>query len=163
MTTPLIARSPADFLPLSALRQMSGLEFMRELAAGRQPTATISTLMNYAITGVDTGRVTVTGSAQFAHTNAFGGVHGGWYGTVLDTCMACAVMTLLARGQYYTTLEYRVNITRALPLGMDVIALGEAQHVGRSTGVARGEIRGAADGKLYATGSTTCLVMGDPD
>ncbi|MGR3473389.1 MAG: PaaI family thioesterase, partial [Sulfitobacter sp.] len=29
----------------------------------------------------------------------------------------------------------------------------------RSTGVAHGEIRGVEDGKLYATGSTTCIVM----
>jgi acyl-coenzyme A thioesterase PaaI-like protein len=33
------------------------------------------------------------------------------------------------------------------------------QHVGRSTGVAAGEIRGVEDGKVYATGSTTCIIM----
>jgi len=38
-------------------------------------------------------------------------------------------------------------------------AIGTAQHVGRSTGIAIGEIRGVEDGKLYATGSTTCIVM----
>jgi len=31
--------------------------------------------------------------------------------------------------------------------------------VGRSTGVAHGKIVGVEDGKLYATGSTTCIVM----
>lgn len=160
---PRYAQSPDDFPTLAQLRGMSGLEFMQALAEGRLPTATIAGLMNYAVSAVEPGRVTVTGAPEFGHSNAFGGVHGGWYGTVLDTCMACAVMTMLPRGQYYTTLEYRVNILRPVPLGMQILGLGEAQHVGRSTGVARGEIRGAEDGKLYAAGSTTCLVMGQPD
>ncbi len=59
----------------------------------------------------------------------------------------------------YTTLEFKPNITRAIPLGMLVEAIGTIQHSGRSTGVANGEIRGVEDGRLYATGSTTCLIM----
>ena len=86
-------------------------------------------------------------------------VHGGWYGTLLDSCMACAVMTKLPRGATYTTLEYKINITRAIPAGMEIVATGLVQHAGRSTGVANGEIRGAQDGKLYATGSTTCMIF----
>jgi len=42
---------------------------------------------------------------------------------------------------------------------MLVEAIGTIQHSGRSTGVANGEIRGVEDGRLYATGSTTCLIM----
>jgi uncharacterized protein (TIGR00369 family) len=99
------------------------------------------------------------GSPEFAVMNPVGVVHGGWYGTLLDSCMACAVMTTLSRGSTYTTLEYKVNIVRPIPLGMRVLAIGEIQHSGRSTGVARGEIVGADDGRIYATGSTTCLVM----
>jgi len=52
-----------------------------------------------------------------------------------------------------------VNITRTLPLGVPVRAIGEVQHRGRSTAVARGELRGQEDDRLYATGTTTCLVM----
>jgi acyl-coenzyme A thioesterase PaaI-like protein len=55
-----------------------------------------------------------------------------------------------------------VNITRAIPLGLTVRATGMIQHAGRSTGVASGEIRGVDDGKLYASGSTTCLIMQAP-
>jgi uncharacterized protein (TIGR00369 family) len=88
-----------------------------------------------------------------------GTVHGGWYGTLLDSAMACAVMTKVPRGSVYTTLEYKINILRSIPLGMQVDCFGVIDHVGRSTGVAHGEIRGVEDGKLYATGSTTCIVM----
>jgi uncharacterized protein (TIGR00369 family) len=85
-------------------------------------------------------------------------VHGGWYGTILDSCMACAVMTTVPKGAVYTTLEYKINIVRAIPVGTPVIATGVVDHAGRSTGVATGRIEGV-DGKLYATGSTTCLIM----
>ena len=43
--------------------------------------------------------------------------------------------------------------------GTRVNAVGTIQHAGRTTAVARSELRGAEDGRLYATGSTTCLIM----
>jgi len=86
-------------------------------------------------------------------------VHGGWYGTLLDSAMACAVMTRVPRGSVYTTLEYKINILRAIPLGTQIDCIGTTDHVGRSTGVAQGKIIGVEDGKLYATGSTTCILM----
>lgn len=68
-------------------------------------------------------------------------------------------MTVVPQGNFYTTLEYKVNLVRAIPPGTSVLAEGLVQHGGRSTGVAEGWIRGAEDGRLYATGSTTCLIM----
>jgi uncharacterized protein (TIGR00369 family) len=76
--------------------------------------------------------------------------------------MACAVMTKVPKGSIYTTLEYKVNICRALPTGAEILATGTVSHAGRSTGIASGEIRDA-EGKLYATGSTTCLIMALPE
>jgi acyl-coenzyme A thioesterase PaaI-like protein len=37
--------------------------------------------------------------------------------------------------------------------------IGISDHLARSTGVAHGEIRGVEDDRLYATGSTTSIVM----
>lgn len=162
MTEPMFAESPADFLPIEALRQMSGLDYMQRMVAGEVPTTTLAREMNYRVTRAEAGVVEVTGTPEFRHTNAFGGVHGGWYGVILDTCLTCAVISGLPRGQYQTTLEYKVNMLRAIPVGTEVIGTGRVEHLGRSTGVARGEIRGAADGTLYAIGTATCFVMGDP-
>lgn len=159
MTTPHFADSPADFLPLEALREMTGLEFMRKILSGEAPTTTIARDMNYRVSRVEEGLVEVTGTPEFRHTNAFGGVHGGWYGVILDTCLTCAVISALPRGQLQTTLEYKVNLIGAIPVGTEVIGTGRIEHLGRSTGVARGEIRGAADGRLYAVGTATCLLM----
>lgn len=155
-----VAQSPEDLASRDTLLSLSGLEFMQGIAEGRLPHPAISGLLNYRVHSVAEGRVAFRGVAEFAHTNPVGAVHGGWYGTMLDSAMGCAVMTVVPKGRVYTTLEYKVNITRALPLGMEVEALAVVSHAGRSTAVATAEIRGVDDGKLYATGSTTCIIMG---
>ena len=159
MSEYFVAQSPDDIADRETLTSESGYDFMRGILEGRIGAPPISGVLNYTLHTVEEGRVIFRGAPEFQHSNPIGSVHGGWYGTLLDSCMACAVMTMLPKGQIYTTLEYRINITRAIPVGVEIEAEGVIQHVGRSTGVARGEIRGVEDGKLYATGSTTCLIM----
>ncbi|MEJ6403503.1 PaaI family thioesterase [Yoonia sp. 2307UL14-13] len=153
------AKIPDDLPDQATILSLSGLEFMQAILRGEIARPPISALLNYSLDEVTDGRVTFRGTPEFDHTNPMGGVHGGWYGTLLDSCMACAVMTTVPKGSIYTTLEYKVNLTRAIPLGTEIIAVGEVDHAGRRTGVAHGQIRGAKDGKVYATGSTTCLIM----
>lgn len=138
---------------------MSGLDFMQGVLTGELAGPPIARTLNFALAEVDHGHVVFEGRPQFEATNPLRSVHGGWYGTILDSCMACAVMTTLEKGSYYTTLEFKVNIVKAIPIDMPVRAIGSVQHAGRSTGVAVGEIRGKDDGRLYATGSTTCIIM----
>jgi uncharacterized protein (TIGR00369 family) len=137
----------------------SGLEFMQDMVEGRLAGPPIGESLGFRPVEAEAGRVVFEGRPEFGALNPVRGVHGGWYGAILDSCMACAVMTVLEQGRTYTTLEYKVNITRAIPPGTRVLAAGEVQHAGRSTAVARGELRGANDGLLYATGSTTCFIM----
>lgn len=159
MPAPYIAQRPEDLLPREQLLSMSGLEFMRGIMEGRLPAPAISEQLDYFLHLVEPGRVIFRGTPAFAHTNPMGTVHGGWYGTLLDSAMACAVMTTVPKGSWYTTLEYKINIVRPIPLGIQIEAEGLVQHDGRSTGVAMGTIKGVTDGAIYATGSTTCIVM----
>jgi uncharacterized protein (TIGR00369 family) len=154
-----IARTASDLLSTAEVVSMSGLEFMQGIVEGRHPGPPIGETMGYTLHAVEDGRVVFRGTPQFNVANPLGTVHGGWYGTLLDSAMACAVMTKVPRGSVYTTLEYKINITRAIPLGMVIDCIGVVDHSGRSTGIAHGEIRGVEDGKLYATGSTTCIIM----
>ena len=156
---PRRATRPEDLLTLAEALELTGLEFMQAIIDGKNPGPPIGDTMGYALREVSDGRAVFRGAPGFAYTNPMGTVHGGWYGTLLDSAMACAVMTRIPRGATYTTLEYKVNILRGIPLDMEIDCIGTADHVGRSTGVAHGEIRGVADGKLYATGSTTCIIM----
>lgn len=156
---PRLATRPEELLSQSEALKLSGLEFMQAILDGTNPGPPIGGTMGYRLHAVGDGTATFRGAPEFSVTNPMGTVHGGWYGTLLDSAMACAVMTKVPRGSIYTTLEYKINILRGIPLGMMIDCNGVIDHVGRSTGVAHGEIRGVEDGKLYATGSTTCIVM----
>ena len=156
---PRVAKGPQDLLSQSEVLSLSGLEFMQTILDGTNPGPPIGQSMGYRLHEVSDGRVVFRGAPDFNMTNPMGSVHGGWYGTLLDSAMACAVMTKIPKGTVYTTLEYKVNILRAIPLGTEIDCIGTVDHVGRSTGISRGEIRGVEDGRLYATGSTTCIVM----
>jgi len=159
MHDPVFATRLDDLATQEQMLSLSGLEFMEQIRDGKLPHPPIGRVLNYMVHEVEDGRVVFRGTPGFDHTNPMRTVHGGWYGTLLDSCMACAVMTKVPRGSFYTTLEYKVNITRGIPLDREILAEGLVSHAGRSTGVAEGTIRDAETGKLYATGSTTCLIM----
>lgn len=156
------AKSIGDLVPITEIASMTGLEFMQGMMEGRFPPPPISVTMGFTGISAEDGRAVFRGTPEFHVMNPIGSVHGGWYGTILDSALGCAVMTKLQIGQAYTTLEYKINITRAIKPGTEVECWAEVDHFGRSTAVAHGEIRGVEDGKLYATGSTTCIVMNMP-
>lgn len=153
------ANSASELPGRDTVLSMSGLDFMRAILNGDLPSAPIAQGANFQLYAVEDGSVTFRGAPGFDSMNPVGTIHGGWYGTILDSAMACAIMTKVPKGCTYTTLEYKVNIIKAIPAGLMVDCIGKTQHAGRSTGVSNGEIRGVDDGKLYATGSTTCIIM----
>ena len=153
------AQSLDDLMSLSEVLDITGVAFMQGILDGKHPAPPIGKVLNYRLNAVEDGRIVFRGTPLFNHCNPMGTVHGGWYGTLLDSAMACAVMTKIPKGSVYTTLEYKVNILRPIPLGTEVDAIGVTDHTGRSTGIAHGEIRGVSDNKLYALGTTTCIIM----
>ena len=153
------ANTPDDLLPIEKMLEVSGLELLQDIAEGRIAQPPIGKSLNFSLQEATDGSVRFRGAPLFEHTNPMGTTHGGWYGTIMDSCLACAVTTKIPVGSTSTTLEFKVNILRPIPLGMEVDAIGIADHVGRTTGVAHGTIRGVQDGKIYATGSTTCTVI----
>ena len=159
MSSPFIAQGPEDLPSRADMLAISGLAFMQDMLAGRKSLPPVAGVMNYTIHAAEHGRVAFRGAPEFRHTNPVGGVHGGWYGSLLDTALGCTVMTVVPQGFWYTTLEYKVNITRALPIGTGIEVVGTVQHAGRSTAVATAELRCLDQGKLYATGSTTCIIL----
>jgi uncharacterized protein (TIGR00369 family) len=91
-----------------------------------------------------------------------GTVHGGWYATLLDSAMGCAVHTLMPPGRAYTTAEMSVKLVRAIkPTVVRVRAEGQVLHCGRQLATAQAQLVGP-DGTLYAHASTTCLVFDLP-
>lgn len=159
MTKIVTATSPDQLPNAGEILSRSGLEFMQDMINGEFSGPPIGKTMGFHPISVRDGEAIFEGTPEFHVCNPVGTVHGGWYGTILDSCMACAVMTKTPKGSLYTTLEFKVNIIRPIPIGTTVRAVGTTSHAGRSTGVATGEIRGLDNDKLYATGSTTCIIM----
>jgi uncharacterized protein (TIGR00369 family) len=151
---------PDDLPPPEAVRPLTGRAYVEGLRDGTIPAAPIARLLGFWLESVEDGRAVFRGRPRFEFYNPMGAVHGGWFGAILDSCMSCAGQTRLPVGKSYTTLEYRLNTVRALTEASgDVLAIGTAVHVGRRTFVAEGRVVGAEDGRTYASGSTTCLVL----
>ena len=142
-----------------AARGLTGLEFLRKIVAGELPRPPISALLNFGVTEVGAGRAVFTAEPAEYHYNPIGVVHGGLAATLLDSAMGCAVHPTLPAGAGYTTLEIKVNYVRPLTAGTGGVRC-EAQviHVGGRTATAEGRIVDAG-GKLYAHGTTTCMVF----
>ena len=67
----------------------------------------------------------------------------------------------LKPGQAYTTLEIKTVFHKALRADIPVRAEGRIVQMGRRAGFAEADLRGI-DGTLYATATSTCLVMERP-
>lgn len=138
----------------------SGLEIMQAMLRGEMPYPSIAQTLDFRIIEVEAGRAVFQGTPGTAHLNPMGTVHGGWYATLLDSAVGCAVHTLMPAGRGYTTAELSVNLVRAIPLGKvpRVRAEGKVLHCGRQLATAEGRLYGP-DGTLYAHATTTCLVF----
>jgi uncharacterized protein (TIGR00369 family) len=137
----------------------SGLEMMRMMLRGELPYAAIARTLDFQLMEVDEGRALFQGTPGPAHLNPMGGVHGGWYATLLDSALGCAVHTLMPVGRGYTTAELGVNLVKAIvPKVQRVRAEGKVLHCGRQLATAEARLYGP-DGTLYAHATTTCLVF----
>ena len=133
------------------------------MLSGEIPPASIQHTMNFFLHQVEDGRVVFRGRPGEELCNPLGQVHGGFYGAILDSAMGCAVHATLPIGWRYTTLEYRVNMVRAIrPETGEVFAEGKVLHRGRQIATADGRLTDR-DGRLYAHGLTTCLLFQPTD
>lgn len=141
---------------------MSGIEMLQAMIAGKLPRAPMSETLDFLLIRIEPGIALFQGRPHLGHYNPLGTVHGGWFATVLDSAMGCAVQSTLPAGKGYTTMEFKVNLVRALTEAIPVVrAEGKIVHSGRSSATAEARLFGP-DGKLYAHASTTCLVFDRP-
>ncbi len=137
----------------------NGLQVMQAALKGELPFAAIAKTLDFMLIEVSEGRAVFQGTPGPAHLNPMGGIHGGWYATLLDSALGCAVHTLMPEGRGYTTAELSVNIVKAIsPKVSRVRAEGKVIHCGRQLATAEARLFGP-DGTLYAHATTTCLVF----
>jgi len=156
----LAARSVPVGLPHPhQLAGKSGLQIFEAMLASQLPPAPITTTLRFRLVEASLGHAEFQGTPAFEHYNPLGGVHGGWMATLLDSCVGCAVHTLLPVGKAYTTLELKVNFVKGLTDGGPLVrAIGDVIQSGSRVATAEGRLVGP-DGTLYAHATTTCLIF----
>ena len=137
----------------------SGLELFQAMIRGELPAPPISKTLDFILVEAEFGRVVFQGRPGFAQYNPMGIVHGGWFATLLDSALGCAVASTLPAGKAYTTAELKVNIVRPLSDKVPFVrAESRIIHGGNRMATADARLTGP-DGKLYAHGSTTCFIF----
>lgn len=143
-------------------RSLSGMEYLRKIIAGELPRPPMGALMNFSLLEIGEGRAVFGAEPGEYHYNPLGVVHGGLAATLLDSAMGCAVHTVVPQGRGYTTVELKVNYVRAMTRDTGrVRAEGKVIHAGRSIATAEARLVDG-NGRLYAHGSTTCLIFEAP-
>ena len=144
---------------VKARQQLSGLAYFRKMMSGEVPRAPMTALLNLRLLEADKGRVVFGAVPGRSHYNGMGVVHGGLVATLLDSALGCAINTLAPPGKVFTTLEIKINYTRPLTGEVGPVRCeAHAIHVGSRVGTAEGRVVDA-NGKLYAHGTTTCILI----
>jgi uncharacterized protein (TIGR00369 family) len=141
---------------------MSGLETLNAMLRGELPSPPIAKTLDFTLIEVEPGKAVFQGTPGPAHLNPMGTIHGGWYATLLDSALGCAIHTMMPAGRGYTTAELSVNLVRGVNgKAPRVRAEGKVIHCGRQLATAEARLYGP-DGTLFAHGTTTCLVFEMP-
>ena len=137
----------------------SGLETAQLVLDGKLPTPPFVATLGISLVEVAEGRAAFEGSPAEWQYNQLATVHGGWLSALLDSALGYAVHTVLPAGRGFTTLDLHVRFVRAVTVEVPrVRAEARVTHAGSRVATAEGRIIGP-DGKLYATGTTSCLML----
>ena len=164
--TAIRARLDAGVGPGVASREQiggqTGLAVMQAMLAGTVPYAEIGQTLDFIPIEFAPGRAVFQGTPLQRHLNPMGTVHGGWFATLLDSALGCAIHTVMPPGRGYTTAELGINMVKAItPKVQRVRVTGTVIHAGRQLATAEARLVGP-DGTLYAHATTTCLVFEMP-
>ena len=137
----------------------SGREILDAMMSGELPYPPMNETMNLALLEVGHGRAVFQGIPQLQHYNPLGTVHGGWFASLLDSALGCAVQSILPAGRSYTTAELSIKIVRSASHKTGPLrATGRLIHGGARLITADARVEDE-HGKLYAHATTTCVVL----
>ncbi|MFF3485823.1 PaaI family thioesterase [Streptomyces sp. NPDC002701] len=146
----------------AAVGEATGLDFLRDMVAGRLPAPPISATLGFTLEEVEHGRAVFVLAPGEEHYNPIGSVHGGVYATLLDSAAGCAVQSVLPKGMGYTSLDLSLKFLR--PITVDtgkVRAVGTVLNSGRRTALAQAELLDSTD-RLLAHATSSCLLFSMP-
>jgi uncharacterized protein (TIGR00369 family) len=142
-------------------RDSSGVDFLRAIVARELPMAPIQELLGFSLDEAEEGRVVFSLEPGERHLRGLAPPYGRFaaYPPITGSAMGAAVHSTLPQGSGYATLEVKFNLVRAITAETGrVVAEGKIIHAGKTVATVEGSLRSAADGKLLAHGTSTCLI-----
>jgi uncharacterized protein (TIGR00369 family) len=137
-----------------------GRSFLDAIRTGELPAPPVADLLGFTIREVADGRVVFELEPQEKHYNPIGMVHGGVIATLLDSAMGCALHSTLPQGVGYSTMDISVRYLRPVTVQTRMlVAVGTVVHQGRRTATAEARLVDDNVGQLYATATSTLLVV----
>ncbi|MFI7498826.1 PaaI family thioesterase [Streptomyces sp. NPDC049687] len=145
-----------------AAGRMAGIDFLRELQAGRLPGPPISYSIDFALDEVEPGRAVFSLTPGEEHYNPIGSVHGGIFATLLDSAAGCAVQSTLPQGVAYTSLDLTVKFLRRITVDTGTVrAIGTVVSQSRQTALAQAQLFDGSD-RLLAHATSSCMLFPVP-
>ena len=139
-------------------RHLSGMELLEAMVEADHRPGMGKTL-DIRLAEAGDGRVVLEASPDVNVYNPMGTVHGGFVATMLDFACGYAVLSKLAAGQSFTTIELKIAYHRAITRDTGVLrAEGKVITAGRRVAFTEARLVDAA-GKVYASATSSLLVL----
>jgi uncharacterized protein (TIGR00369 family) len=145
--------------PVEGASGLTGLELLKLSLPKDGARAAIMATLDFAPAEFDHGWAVFEGQPSDIHYNNIGSVHGGYFATLLDSAMSCAVQSALPSGVGYSTVDLRVSLLRRLTEASGRVRCeGKLVNLGRRIAHAEGRLIDGS-GELCAVGTVTCVVI----
>ena len=141
--------------------RLSGVDVLRKMMAdGLGPP--IGATLKFTLAEIEPGRAVFRATPGPHAYNPIGVVHGGYAATLLDSACGCAVHSMLAANQGYTTLELKIAYHRPITNETGPVeAVGKIVSFGRRVAFSEAQLTDA-QGRLLASATSTLLVFEMP-
>lgn len=147
---------------LAALPNTNGIDVLKRMITGELPGPPVMHTLGIEPVSFEPGACSFALVPQEYHFNPLGSVHGGVIATLLDSAAGCAVHSVLAAGEGYTSVDLTTKYLRPVTVATGrVTAAGSLLARGSRTALAQAELTDDA-GRLLAHATSTCLIFPIP-
>ena len=139
-------------------QHLSGIELLKAMVdADRRPG--LGKTLDIRLVSAEDGLVSLEASPDVNVYNPLGTVHGGFVATMLDFACGYAVLSKLAPGQSFTTIELKISYHRAVTRDTGTVrAEGRVITAGRRVAFTEARLVDAS-GKVHATATSSLMIL----
>lgn len=134
------------------MQGLSGLDYLTKVMIHELPHAPMHEVMNMQIIEIKYGHIVYQFTPQPSHINLQGGIHGGYYASILDSITGGAGHSTIDCNQRIVTVDLNTKMLRPLLVNQQYLGIGSLVNKGREIIVTEGKIIDK-NGKIYACGS----------